>query len=424
MRTIVEPESLPLVRGRFSQAIRSDPLVFVAGLIASDFKTGLDPSVEISPGFPYYGLAIKRQTEFTLQLQERVARAAGTSLERAAHVWSLLTDVREFALVEEARRGFLDSQALPATSTFGVCELAARGARIEIDAILAAPDAAREVIAVQQTARPTPAFGTSQAVRVGPFVFVSSQAATDLENGIATEARVDPGFPYFASNVKRQAEYILRRMGVILGEAGGSLAHVVKAQIFLEDLGDFPELEEVWQAFFPHDPPARSVIPAALALPGSVVEINAIAIVPDGHMYKETVHTDRAPCPAMHEPQAIKAGPFVFLSQLLATDYAHGVAPAARVDPEFPYSSSGVKRQLAYIFENADAILQAAGSSIKHLVRRQAYLSTFPDVFPAAREVTVATFAPDPPPSTTVSVGRDLLVPGCVFQLDAIGVEQ
>jgi enamine deaminase RidA (YjgF/YER057c/UK114 family) len=141
-------------------------------------------------------------------------------------------------------------------------------------------------------------------------------------------------------------------------------------------------------------------------------------------VYKEKVHTDRAPCPAIHEPQAIKAGPFVFLSQLLATDYEHGVAPAARVDPEFPYASSGIKRQLTYIFENADAILQAAGSSIKHLVRRQAYLSTFPNVFPAAREVTVATFTPDPPPSTTVSVGRDLLVPGCVFQLDAIGVER
>src|SRR3712207_2441044 len=101
MRTVIEPESMPLVKGRFSQAIRSDPFVFQAGLIASDFETGLHADVQINPGLPFYGVPIKLQTEFTLNLHRNIARAAETGLDRAAHVWSILTDVREFALAQE-----------------------------------------------------------------------------------------------------------------------------------------------------------------------------------------------------------------------------------------------------------------------------------------------------------------------------------
>lgn len=422
MRIVIEPESMPAVKGRFSQAIRSDPFVFLAGLIASDWETGLHPDVQVKPGLPYYGAPIKLQTEFVLGQLGRVAKGAGTGLERAAHVWSILTSPGEFALAQESRCKFFDTAAWPAGSAFAVHELAAAGAKIEVDAILAAPGFDREIIRCSMVPQPPPEFGISQAVKVGPFVLVSSLGATDFASGIAPEARCDPGLPHFASAIKRQTAYILRTLGAILDEAGSSLEHVVKTQVFLSDLGYYAEFEEVWQAFFPKDPPARSVIPARLTIPDSLVEVNAIAIVADGGPRKDTVYTGRAPKPTIHEPQAIKAGQFIFLSQLMATDYQHGLAPEGTVNPEFPHSESEAKRQLTYTFRNADAILQAAGSSIKHLVRRQAFFSTFQDNFPAGREVTVTTFAPDPPPSTTVSVGTDLLVPGCVFLLDAIGV--
>jgi hypothetical protein len=76
-------------------------------------------------------------------------------------------------------------------------------------------------------------------------------------------------------------------------------------------------------------------------------------------------HTDRAPTPSIQESQAVKAGPYVFLSQLLATDYKTGIPAAARVNPNFPNHDSDVRRQLGFIFETADTILTAAGSSIK-----------------------------------------------------------
>ena len=148
------------------------------------------------------------------------------------------------------------------------------------------------------------------------------------------------------------------------------------------------------------------------------------AIIPDGHVDKEIIHTDRAPRPSIHEPQAVKAGPFVFLSQLMATDYKTGVFAAAHVNPHFPNHDSEVRRQLAYIFENADAILEAAGSSLKHTVRRQGFYSTFKNNLGPARDLTLTAFSPDPSPSTTVSLGADLLVPGCAYLFDAIGVQK
>src|SRR5439155_15949251 len=218
MRIIIEPESMPAVKGRFSQAIRSDPFVFLAGLIASDFETGLHPNVQMNPGFPYYGIPIKRQTEFTLNLLNNVARGAGTTIDRAAHLWSLLTDVHEFALAQEAGRELFDPVAPPAESTYGVHELAAAGARIEMDAVLAGERFEREIIRSHGLPEPPSEFGLSPAVKVGPFAFVSSQAATDYRAGISPEAAVDPGFPHFASSVKRQAEYILRNMDTLLAE--------------------------------------------------------------------------------------------------------------------------------------------------------------------------------------------------------------
>lgn len=362
------------------------------------------------------------QTEFTLDLQAKVAYGAGTSLERAAHLTLLLTDIRDLALAQEASERFFAPAGLPARSTVGVSELAVQGAVIEIDSILAAPGATREVISTPAAAMPPAESGCAQAVQVGSFIFLSSRAATDFQNGIAPAARVQPEFPHFDSIVKRQTQYILRAMGAVLAAAGSSLDHVVKTQVFLPSLKDFAELEAVWRDFFPADPPARSVIPASLAIPGSVVEVNAIAIVPDGHVHKEVVHTDAAPTPIIHEPQAIKAGNFVFLSQLMATDYQHGVAPAVQVNPAFPHHRNTAREQLGYVLENAETILQAAGSSIKHLVRRQTYYSSLKDDFAPSRDVMLTTFAPEPPVGMAIGVGTGLLVPGCHVLLDGIAV--
>jgi enamine deaminase RidA (YjgF/YER057c/UK114 family) len=421
MRFVIDADSLPTLKGRFSQGMAAGPLVFLAGQLASDFASGLHPDVKETPGLPSKSVAIKKQTEFVLERQQRVAKAAGVDLTRAAQTWTLLKDVGDTGLVNDVRRRFFDTKALPAASTFGVENLTVQGSRIEIDAILAGPDADREVIAFDDAQAQE--LSQAAAVRVDNFVFVSSLSAFDFSNGAIVGAREATEFPYFVSSVKQQTKFILERLAAVLAKAGASLDTVVKAQVFLPNLGHFAEMEEVWRDAFPNNPPARTVVPAKLTIPQCLIEINAIAIIPGGNMRKEMIQTDRAPAPSIHESQAVKAGPFVFLSQLFATDYKNGVALAAKVNPNFPNHDSDVRRQLVYIFENADTILKAGGSSIKNIVRRQGFYTTFANKLGPSRDLTGEMFSPDPPPSTTVSLGTGLLIPGCEYQFDAIGVE-
>jgi len=64
----------------------------------------------------------------------------------------------------------------------------------------------------------------------------------------------------------------------VLEAAGSSLDKVVKTTVFIENMGDFRAMNEVYSEFFPNEPPARSTVEVGLAL-GALVEIDAIAVV-------------------------------------------------------------------------------------------------------------------------------------------------
>ena len=63
----------------------------------------------------------------------------------------------------------------------------------------------------------------------------------------------------------------------ILAEAGYKLADVVKATIFIRDMGEFANINEVYKDFFPADPPARSVVEVSRLPKDVLVEIELIA---------------------------------------------------------------------------------------------------------------------------------------------------
>ena len=61
-------------------------------------------------------------------------------------------------------------------------------------------------------------------------------------------------------------------------------------------------------------------------------------------------------------PQAVQAGPLLFFSQQMATDYLTGVPAAAKLNPAFPYYGSESAAQVNYIVKNIEAICRAAGT--------------------------------------------------------------
>ena len=111
----------------------------------------------------------------------------------------------------------------------------------------------------------------SQAVRTGQFLFISGQIPLDPSDG-----------QLVSDDIETQAHRVLQSLGAILETAGASFEHVVRTTVFLTDLGDFATMNEVYAGYFGDTAPARSTVQVA-ALPKSArIEIDAIAVIPEG----------------------------------------------------------------------------------------------------------------------------------------------
>jgi 2-iminobutanoate/2-iminopropanoate deaminase len=98
----------------------------------------------------------------------------------------------------------------------------------------------------------------------------------------AGQVGADPGTGELADGVAAQADRALRNLTAILDAAGVSLDRVVKTTIFLTDVADFAAVNEVYATHFSAPYPARSTVAVAALPKGALVEIEAIAVAPDG----------------------------------------------------------------------------------------------------------------------------------------------
>jgi 2-iminobutanoate/2-iminopropanoate deaminase len=105
----------------------------------------------------------------------------------------------------------------------------------------------------------------SQGIANGGFVFVSGQLG------------VDPGGNMVDGGISEQTEQVMKNLSAILDAAGTSLENVVKATIFLVDLGDFQAMNEVYGRHMGAEPPARATFEVAALPSGALVEIDVIA---------------------------------------------------------------------------------------------------------------------------------------------------
>jgi len=108
----------------------------------------------------------------------------------------------------------------------------------------------------------------SQAVRVGNLVFVSGQIPLDPATG-----------QLVGGDIGVQTEQVLENLAAILEAAGSSLAVVVKATVYLRDLGEFGRMNEVYAKFFGESPPARATVQVARLPREAAVEIDVVAEV-------------------------------------------------------------------------------------------------------------------------------------------------
>ena len=120
-----------------------------------------------------------------------------------------------------------------------------------------------------QTSDAPKAIGTySQGIRSGNLVFTSGQIPINPQSG-----------KLISDDFKAEVHQVLNNLDGVLKGGGSSLQCTIKLTVFLTDLSYFAQVNEVFDAFFPEDPPARSAVQVS-ALPMSArIEIEAIGFV-------------------------------------------------------------------------------------------------------------------------------------------------
>ncbi len=122
---------------------------------------------------------------------------------------------------------------------------------------------------VIQTQHAPKAIGTySQGIIFQNLVFTSGQIPINPENGKLIE-----------NNFKLEVHQVLKNLNAVLKEGGSSLQSAVKLTVFLTDLSYFPVVNEVFNDYFPNDPPARSAVQVSALPMNARVEIEAVGFI-------------------------------------------------------------------------------------------------------------------------------------------------
>jgi 2-iminobutanoate/2-iminopropanoate deaminase len=104
----------------------------------------------------------------------------------------------------------------------------------------------------------------SQAVRAGNLVYTSGASIGNPEDDIAAQTA-------------KTIEYL----SDVLQRSGTDLKHVVKATVFLADIDEWGQFNEVWKRYFPTDKPVRTTTEVGKFSRHIRIEIDFVAVMPD-----------------------------------------------------------------------------------------------------------------------------------------------
>ena len=132
---------------------------------------------------------------------------------------------------------------------------------------------ATDAIQIKTNPDPYEAFNIAQAYKAGDFIFVSGQAALDLEGNIVGDG-----------DFGAQAVQAFENLRAVLTAAGSGMDKLIKVNIYVTDMANFESVVAIRERYFSPPWPADTLVEvSALALPELMIEIEGVALA-DGEV--------------------------------------------------------------------------------------------------------------------------------------------
>jgi len=404
---------------QYAPGVRAGRWVFATGLLATDFKHGLAQAV-FNPRYPHGSRPkAQREADFIFERLGRILAAGGTALGNVVRLDQYYPSWKAVDPYHRARREAFGAYVPPSTSILER-ELLLPDAFMDVQAVAIIPEGRFRVhsLAPKNVDAP-PESGYAPVVTAGDYVFVAGQLARGPDGGLAAEAQVPRSYLWKGTQIALETEYLIRhRLAPALQAAGSSLANVVKAQVYLTDIGETSGFLQAWTQHFGAHVPATTIVPTAvpgLNTAGATIEVNLLALRDGGATRKEPIALESASGFGVL-PAAVRAGDLLLLTGLLATEAQGPIAEAER-DPRQPYFGSPIQAQMRHILAQAERLCQAVGASLDDVVRIQQFHTDLAEFYPAC-QVWQERMPGRALPFSAIGVPGPLAVPGCSVLLD------
>jgi enamine deaminase RidA (YjgF/YER057c/UK114 family) len=235
----------------FVPAVACNEFVFVAGQMAHNPGTGLDPRAVVPEYSAWAGIPIRKQTEFLiLEKLKPALEAAGSSLERSVKAQIYLADIADapdcLDVWNRHYTGIPCAVTVVPTKSFATI-----GGIIEINLIALTNKATREKQVVTADIPGMAAYGPH--IRAGEFLLPSGLMAIGRDGHIAGRG-VSPGFAGLAHAGYSQAASVYDYAEALCEAAGTKMSRLLRAQYFLADIAEFSGIAMAWSSRYGSQP--------------------------------------------------------------------------------------------------------------------------------------------------------------------------
>jgi enamine deaminase RidA (YjgF/YER057c/UK114 family) len=399
----------------YAYAVKAGPFVFLNGHEGYDFDAGVVPAVAGAPGFPEYGKpGLRREADFIFERMGRILKSFGTDFAHSVRLDQYYMEADAVRAYHLARFAALGRYVPPSTSILTDGSFGGKS-NMTTSLVAVVPDPQWELKGVYpDSARVSALSGYAPAVVVNDFVFAAGAGPEEKD-------MLDPSPPTGPHRrwgselpIRRQAESALKRIEGTLKAAGTSLANCLKAQVHIAGAENFPDFLDVWNEHVGALPAALTVTPAkGFASLEMILEINYILLKDGAARKKEIIRAD-IPEMASYSP-AVRAGELVFSPGLLPMTRDGTVAGLVQGDH---FQGLGLRSQLQAntIYDHAEAIATAAGTSMRNVVRIDYWVSDIRE-FPGVALAWAGRYGKTPHPFACV-VTPKLPAPGAAVMAD------